>query len=102
MAYKYDVFLSYKRKTFLGEWVHNEFCRFFQVYLEEALGYDVDIFIDTEEIINGEAWKRKIESALIHSKVMVSICSSNYFNSEWCIKEFAFMDYRQIKHGYMT
>jgi hypothetical protein len=33
---------------------------------------------------------------------MVSVLSPSYFNSDWCKKEFAFMDYRQRKSGYLS
>ncbi len=103
MAYKYDVFLSYNLKFPHGNWVNELFLPFFKPHLEDALNIkDVKIFKDTEEILNGQLWDKKIEDALIHSRIMVSICSPAYFNSEWCKREFAIMDYRQRRCGYMS
>jgi hypothetical protein len=103
MAYNYDVFLSYNRSHFPhGNWVRNAFFPLFESYLSEALNKDVEIFIDTEAISSGQAWEAKIRQALIHSRVMVSVFSTAYFRSEYCKKEFAAIDYRQRKCGYMT
>ena len=103
MAYKYDVFLSYNRKYPHGKWVMETFYPFFKSFIEEALNIeDANIFIDSEEIKSGQAWDAKIKDALIHSRVMVSILSPAYFNSLWCKKEFAVLDYRQRRCGYMT
>ena len=101
MAYQYDVFLSYSHKPHQGEWVNKIFLPFFKPYLEEAICIkNAAIFIDTDEIKTGQKWENKIKQALIHSKIMVSILSPAYFNSDWCVKEFAFMDYRQINCSY--
>ena len=103
MAYQYDVFLSYNRKFPHGDWVNDIFYPLFKPYLEEALNIkSVKIFKDTTDIKSGQAWEKKIKNAVIHSKIMVSIFSPAYFNSEWCKREFAIMDYRQRQCGFLT
>jgi hypothetical protein len=103
MAYEYDVFLSYNRKYPHGKWVNENFYPLFKSYLEDALDIkEVKIFKDIEEIKSGQAWDSKIKSALLHSRIMVSIFSPAYFHSEWCKKEFAVIDYRQRRSGYQT
>jgi hypothetical protein len=103
MAYKYDVFLSYNRKFPHGKWVNETFYQFFKSYLEDALNIrETRIFKDTDEIYSGQAWDLKIKNALIHSKIMVCVLSPAYFQSEWCKKEFAIMDYRQVQSGFLT
>ena len=103
MAYQYDVFLSYNTKYPHGAWVNEVFLPFFKPYLEDALNIkNVSIFQDVSEIKSGQDWEEKILSALLHSRIMVSVLSPAYFNSEWCKKEFAVMDYRQRQLGYMT
>ena len=102
MGYRYDVFLSYNRKFPYGLWVDEIFCPLFVPYLEDALNQRVSLFKDTEEIEGGSAWPHRIKNALAHSKCMVSIFSPSYFRSEWCLKEFSIMYYRQKQLGYLT
>ncbi len=103
MSYKYDVFLSYNCKFPQGNWVNDIFYPFFKPFLEDALNVrEVRIFKDTVEITSGQAWEARIKDALIHSRIMVSIVSPAYFLSEWCKKEFAFMDFRQRACNFMT
>lgn len=102
MGYQYDVFLSYRRKHPYGKWVDEIFYPLFVPYLEEAANKDISIFKDTEEIEAGSAWPQRIRNALANSRCMVSILIPSYFRSEWCLKEFAVMDYRQKRLGYLT
>ncbi len=102
MSYQYDVFLSYNRKFPHGQWVDEIFYPLFVPYLEDALNQKVLIFKDTEEINTGSAWPHRLKNAAVHSKCMVSIFSPAYFLSEWCMKEFAIMFYRQKQLGYLT
>lgn len=102
MSYQYDIFLSYKRPKPESKWVDETFYPKFVEYICEALNKDAVIFKDTDEIKTGQTWDLKIKSALIHSKIMVSVFSAAYFRSEWCKKEFAFMDYRQKQCGLST
>jgi len=85
-----------------GEWVDDIFFPLFQAYLREALNKEVTIFKDSKEIQNGNDWRLSVRKALIHSKVMVSIFSPAYFRSEWCIREFATIDHRQRKLGFLS
>ena len=90
MAYEYDVFLSYSRKPQYLQWVENTFLGLFEHYLAETLNVrKVRIFKDDREIASGQDWSNRIKSALARSKCMVSIYTPAYFNSEWCVKEFA-------------
>jgi hypothetical protein len=102
MAYEYDIFLSYNRKYPHGEWVNEIFYPLFKSYVDEALNKDVRIFKDAQEIQTGNDWRLKIRNALIKSKVMVSIFSPSYFRSEWCMREFSAIYYRQKSLGFLT
>jgi TIR domain len=102
MAYEYDIFLSYNRKFPHGDWVNDIFYPLFKSYIDEALNEDVKIFKDSQEIQSGYDWKLKIRSALIKSKVMVSIFSPSYFRSEWCMREFSTIYQRQKELGFLT
>ncbi len=103
MAYKYDVFLSYYRSDENhANWVDNTFYSLFKTFLSDALNKKVEVFKDTNDILSGQEWNMKIREGLIHSKIMIPIFSPGYFRSEWCKKELAVMDYRQISCGYMS
>ena len=103
MAYEYDVFLSYNRKYPHGEWVNETFFPLFESYLSDALNVrKAKIFKDDREIKNGADWAKKIRKGLVCSKAMVSIFSPAYFNSEWCMREFATLYHRQCTLGFLT
>jgi len=102
MSYEHDVFLSYNRKFPSEEWVEKVFYPFFVPYLADALNKDVFVFKDTEEITSGSSWPNHLKHALTHSKCMVSIFCPAYFRSQWCMKEFSAMYFRQTQPGYLT
>ena len=102
MDYEYDVFLSYVTKYPHGEWVNDIFYELFESYLSDAINYNVKIFRDISDIKGGMAWENKIKKALVCSKVMVSIFSPSYFQSEYCMREFSVINYRQRQLNYMT
>jgi hypothetical protein len=74
--YVHDVFVSYTRDHPAGTWVKDRFMKDFRGYLAEALGRRVAIFFDQDEIQPGEIWDEQICAALLHSKVLVAICSA--------------------------
>ena len=100
MGYKNDVFISYNHRY--QSWVQDNFYKLFEQELSEKVGYKVKIFIDYQEIKSGDDWNHRIKNELIHSKCLVSIYSPSYFLSEWCVKEFAIMDFRQKECGFRT
>jgi hypothetical protein len=102
MGYQYDVFLSYNRKFPHGQWVDEIFYPLFVPYLEDALNKEAKVFKDTKEIEAGSAWPQRLKNAIAHSRCMVSIFSPAYFRSQWCMKEFNIMYYRQKQLGYLT
>ncbi len=100
MGYKNDIFISYSHR-YQG-WVQDTFYELFEHHLSEAVNYDVKIFVDYNTIKGGDDWNKRIKNELVHSKCLVSIYAPSYFRSEWCVKEFAIMDYRQKECGYRT
>ena len=103
MAYEYDVFLSYNRKFPHGNWVNDVFFPLFESYLADSLNVrKAKIFKDDREIHSGTDWAKQIRKGLVHSKAMVSIFSPAYFNSEWCMREFATIYHRQLACGFLT
>lgn len=97
MAYKYDVFISYKRGTINEEWLDKTFLELFSGFLDNLLVNQVEIFVDRQGIAPGAVWPESLRRALASSRCMVAIMSPAYFmkRSEWCVREFISMKYRQ-------
>lgn len=103
MDYEYDVFISYRNDKFFSSWVHDVLYETLEPLLRNALGKgEVKIFLDKEEITSGDDWKKRIQKALITSRCMIPVLIPDYFNREWCIREFAVMLHRQRELGYNT
>lgn len=103
MAYKYDVFISYRRENTSKRWVEESFLPIFRSFLSEALGgREVTIFRDVEGIEGGQNWKAKICRALAYSKCLVPVFLPSYFHSEWCVRELSIIYDRQKKCGLNT
>lgn len=100
MAYQYDVFVSYRRKS--SNWVRKIFLPDFQHYLEEQIGKDATIFVDWHDVNTGDAWAERLKRGLAHSKCLVSLLLPTYFESDWCTKEFAVFEYRSRQSGLLT
>jgi len=97
MAYLYDVFISYKRGGTKDVWLDKIFMPLFEEYLGDLFP-NPKIFLDKTGLIQGADWSDAIVNALAHSKCLVAIISPSYFmNSEWCIKEFITIKFRQQK-----
>lgn len=96
MDYAYDVFISYKRGRINEQWLNETFFPFFQDYLNNELPHEPKIFIDTTGLTPGVDFSNELFNNLLLSKCLVSILSPPYFRrSEWCVKEFLTMKYRQ-------
>lgn len=52
------------------------------------------VFLDTSTIRPGEAWERRLESALCRSLTMVAVCAPMYYHPDhrWCGREWAGME----------
>ncbi len=99
MAYLYDVFISYKRGKINEQWLSEIFLPFFKEYLNDNLPHEPKIFIDTSALTPGVDFSNELFRNLMYSKCMVSIWSPPYFRrSEWCVKEFLTMKYKQEHH----
>src|SRR4051812_5018265 len=87
------VFVSYARNDLDGGELEN-----FLVELERDLKgltgkKTVILFRDLKDLRLGDHWKPALEDALKTSALMLAVCSSSYFKSDYCGKEFAvFLD----------
>jgi len=96
MAYKYDVFISYRR-TFptFARWIPETFFVPFVDYLSQKLLRPAKVFWDENSIYDGDQWESRIYDALAHSTVLVPVIIPTYFVSTWCLREYAAFDRRQ-------
>jgi hypothetical protein len=100
MAYRWDVFLSYRRFKEWPGWVNDHFLPLFTHYLGEELGRDAQVFVDVEATETGSAWPLKLAEGLSESRVLVCLWSKQYFSSPWCLAELAHMRAREKACGF--
>jgi hypothetical protein len=92
--YEYDIFISYRRRNPIMDWVRLHFFPLLQERLSGCLPDDPKIFVDWE-IETGSAWPQKLSSALKRSRCLVAIWSPEYFRSVWCLAEWQSMQERE-------
>lgn len=101
MEYKYEVFISYRRRGEWPQWVKEQFLPLFEHWLGSELGEDCRIYID-QNMEKGVSWPYDLASALSCSKVLVPLWSKEYFYSKWCKAELAHMLAREKKCKFRT
>ena len=90
MSYKFDVFLSYSRKSLIEEWVKRFFFEQLNFWLgQEFPARDANIFWDQTGIEPGDRWSDVLKDGLRQSACLVAIWSPSYFKSKWCAAEFS-------------
>lgn len=98
-VYEYHVFISYHRTgPLVPEWVRNHFRPRLQEWLGEHIVDGARIFHD-DEIKPGGKWPQELRSALSRSRILVVVCSPNYFRDEWCLAEWCSMAAREARTG---
>ncbi len=85
--YVYDIFLSYRRKPPVGDWVRNHFYPLIEKWLPLCMPYEPKIFIDLKQIETGAAWPLTLKNALKTSRCLMPVWSEDYFRSTWCMAE---------------
>lgn len=99
-GYEYEVFISYRRSGDWPRWVKERF--FHRLNHELSNEYETPaIFVD-QNLKPGVSWEHEIARKLLRSKVLVPLFSKQYFESEWCRKEFAHMLAREKRCGFGT
>jgi hypothetical protein len=99
MAYRYDIFLSYKSEFPFGDWVHESLRPLLEPYVTGALGRPIRIFVDRTGIGAGDAWPERLQQALAYSRCLVAVWVPQYFYSDWCRRECAVMLHRERQLG---
>ena len=87
--YIYDVFVSYRHKPPVLDWIRNHFFPVLEQWLPNAMPveHETRIFIDWDEIEIGAAWPAKLRQALKQSRCVLAVWSPEYFRSDWCLAE---------------
>lgn len=87
--YKYDVFFSYKRHDLTLDWTRWVSARL-RFWLTQELGVpEAKVFMDEDCIEVGDCWPERLRDGVRLSKCMVGVWSPLYFQSSWCVSEWA-------------
>ena len=89
-GYQYDIFISYRRGGETRDWLKEHLIP----ALEHCLHYELDrkpeIFVDTHLSVDMD-WQRRLGQELGRSRILISLWSRNYLDSEYCILELSHM-----------
>lgn len=96
-GYEFDVFLSYRRRSPISDWVRDYFFDELAQWLDAARVTSSHLFIDDEGIETGDDWPLRLRRALQRSRFLVAVWSPNYFASPWCLAELRSMLARERK-----
>jgi hypothetical protein len=93
MAYKYDIFISYKRHPETLGWIKKNFEPLLEHRVGLALGDDPTIYVHEvkQQIPAGAIWPQFLGEELGASRVLVALWTKTFFNSVWCTKEMSLM-----------
>ncbi len=97
-GYKWDVFISYRRREPVRSWVQEHFYQRLCEWLPEKMTREPSIFID-EQIETGTPWREELRDALQTSRLLLPIWSPSYFRSAWCTAEWHTMLAREQQLG---
>jgi len=88
LAYKYDIFFSYKHDYSGKPWVIDVFLKTLTKSLEKELNRKVNVFLDVDEFDIAETDTKKLTKdigiGLGYSRCMIAAWSKQYFASKWC------------------
>lgn len=96
--YEFDVFLSYSRKGGSPGWALKHFLPKLRDCLTDEMGHVPRIFVD-QNMEPGSVWPDELARCLNRSKILVSIYSPQYFQSDWCLAEWHSMADRERELG---
>ncbi|MDB4922910.1 toll/interleukin-1 receptor domain-containing protein [Mucilaginibacter sp.] len=102
MAYRHDIFVSYKWGGDLKVWVDSVFIPILKNVLIELKDEfrDTDIFHDVRSTLSGANVPDVLRDGVAYSKCMVCVVNKPYFtNSKWCTEELSAMLRREEETG---
>jgi hypothetical protein len=94
-AYEYDLFVSYHHGGVVTEWVR-AFVDNLVDWLSMELPYKPRVFLDYRDADIGESFNAQLEKALERSKLLLAILTPAYFASDWCRREWAIFEKREL------
>ena len=97
MAYRYDIFISYKWHPRTLAWIREHFLPVLDHSVSLELDHELSIFVHeaNQQVTAGTAWHRELEDCLSDSRVLVPLWTGNYLTSPWCAEELAHMVARE-------
>ena len=93
--YRWDLFISYRRRGPAERWVQRLLYEEIVNWLPGEMSRDPAIFIDTSAISVGTQWSPELEAAIRTSRCMLCVWSPEYFRSSWCKAEWESMVARE-------
>lgn len=101
VAYKYDIFISYKRDGETLRWIRRHFQPLLahHVGLVHATNPEIYVHEVVQQIPAGTSWPQALGEELGASRVLVALWTKAFLHSEWCTKELAHMLGRQQAVG---
>lgn len=99
MAYRYDIFVSYRRDPEALLWLSQHFVPILKSRVSQELPHTITTFVHevTAQIPAGTAWPVELGETIGQSRILVALWSGNYLASEWCCQELALMLDREAK-----
>lgn len=111
MRFKHACFISYRHpndhteesdrdgKSHTEEFL-SQFCKALTAYLEQQL--ECNLYIDSERLKPGFKYNVAIANAIRESVCLVAVLSPRYFKSEYCRREYVFMQQIEEKRRSIT
>ena len=92
--YEYDVYVSYAHHPTLHEWLQG-FVSQLRSWVSLEMDADPRFFFDYSEVSLGDRWADRTMSALLRTKLLLAVVTPEYFQSEWCTREWATFEHRE-------
>jgi hypothetical protein len=101
MAYKHDIFVSYRRHPETCLWITEHFVPLLELRVEFELGRKPKIYVD-DQVETGASWPASLGAALGASRILIPLWTGNYLNSVWCTEELSHMLVRESEEKLRT
>lgn len=101
MAYKHDIFISYRRDKEVLGWINSHFVPLLKTNVQFELGYEPDVFVD-DQLEAAGVWPLLLADSISTSKILITLWTKTYLVSEWCTLELSHMLERDKLTGFRT
>jgi hypothetical protein len=81
-AYRYDIFLSYRRANAWPMFVGKIFVPMLRHWLQTEMGQTPTIFYDVEAIETGQSWPHHLATCIASSKIMICLWSNEVISAK--------------------